>query len=97
MAEMTSMLGMGVTVFNLVLLVALGVVWLRNYRTFHSPLLLGLVVFAVVLFVENTVAVYFYFSTGMLFAQGPFVQTAVAAMRSLQFVALGVLTWVTMQ
>lgn len=94
---MVSMLGMGVTVLNLALLLALGVVWLRNYRTFNSPLLLGLVVFAVVLFVENAVAVYFYFSTGMLFGQGIFVQQVVAALRVLQFLALGVLTWVTMQ
>jgi hypothetical protein len=94
---LVSMLGMAVTVVNLALLTALGVVWVRNYRTFGSPLLLGLVVFAVVLFVENAVAVYFYFSTGMLFAMGPFVETTVAAMRGLQFVALLVLTWVTMQ
>jgi hypothetical protein len=33
----------------------------------------------------------------MLFAMGPFVETTVAAMRGLQFVALLVLTWVTMQ
>jgi hypothetical protein len=92
-----SMFATAVTGVNLLLLAALGFVWLRNYRTFNSPLLLGLVAFAGVMAVENAVAIYFYFSAGMLFAGDPFVQQAVAAMRILQFVALVFLTWVTMQ
>jgi hypothetical protein len=93
-----SMIATALTGVNMLLLLGLAVVWFRNYRTFNSPLLLGLVAFAGVMFVENAIAVYFYFSSSMLFATGaPFVEQAVAAMRILQFVALVFLTWVTMQ
>ncbi len=83
---------------NLVLLAALGAVWVRNYRTFKTPLILGLIAFAAVLFVENAVAVYFYLDMGaMLYAKTPTVNNIVATMRILQFVAIAFLTWVTMQ
>jgi hypothetical protein len=94
---MLSMFATAVTGVNLLLLAVLGFVWIRNYRTFNSPLLLGLIAFAAVMFVENGIAIYFYFSAGMLFAGSPIVQQSVAAMRILQFVALIFLTWVTMQ
>ena len=80
---------------NLLMLTTLAVVWIRNYRTFRSNLILGLIAFAAVLFVENAVALYFYFSTSMLYASG--VEDIVAVMRILQFVAIAFLTWVTMQ
>jgi hypothetical protein len=98
MAGMMPMAATVLTGLNLVLLAALGAVWIGNYRTFKAPLALGLVVFAAVLFVENAVAVYFFlFSPGMLYADASPVQTTVAVMRTLQFVALASLTWVTMQ
>jgi hypothetical protein len=77
---------------NALLLVTLSVVWLRNYRTFESPLSLGLLAFALVLLLENGVAIYFFFSSSALYAMDPGVQTTVAAMRGLQFVALVFLT-----
>jgi hypothetical protein len=82
---------------NSLLLVALLVVWLRNYRTFASPMTLGLATFAVVLLIENLVAIAFFFSTTALYAMSPAAGATVAAMRALQFVALGVLTYVTLQ
>jgi hypothetical protein len=92
------MIATALTGVNMLLLLGLVVVWYRNYRTFNSPLLLGLMAFASVMFVENAIAIYFYFSSSMLFATGaPLVEQAVAAMRILQFVALVFLTWVTMQ
>ena len=90
-----SMAAAFLTGVNLLLLATLGVVWIRNYRTFRSNLILGLIGFSGVLFVENAVALYFYFSTSMLYAPG--VEGTVALMRILQFVALAFLTWVTMQ
>jgi len=81
---------------NALLLVSLSVVWLRNYRTFRSNLILGLLAFATVLLVENLLAIYYFFSMGMLYA-GPGAQQAVALLRGLQFVALLFLTYVTMQ
>ena len=82
---------------NLLLLAALAVVWLRNYRTFGSPLILGLLAFDVAMAAENALAIYFFFSMGMLYSGDPAVQNAVVVLRALQFVALGLLTWVTMQ
>lgn len=82
---------------NICLLAALLVVWGRNYRRFRTPLTLGLAAFAVVLAVENVVAIGFFLSSGMLYAAEPAAQTAVLATRALQFVALAVLTYVTMR
>ncbi|PSP49236.1 hypothetical protein BRC95_07975 [Halobacteriales archaeon QS_5_68_33] len=82
---------------NVVLLGALGVVWLRNYRTFRTNLILGLLAFVAVMLVENLLAVYFFFSTQMLYAGSPGVQGAVVVLRGLQFLALVFLTYVTMQ
>jgi hypothetical protein len=82
---------------NIALLSALVAVWWRNYRAFGTPLTLGLVAFAVVLTVENVVAIGFFFSSSMLYAADASAQTAVLAMRALQFVALSFLTYVTMR
>ena len=82
---------------NALLLLALGTVWLRNYRTFRTNLILGLLAFAAVMLVENLVALSFYFSMGMLYAGSPRAQQTVVVLRGLQFLALLFLTYVTMQ
>ncbi|MFB6354546.1 MAG: hypothetical protein ABEJ92_10735 [Halobacteriales archaeon] len=82
---------------NVVLLAALAVVWLRNYRTFRTPMVLGLLAFALVLLVENLTALYFFFDMRMLFAAEPRVHLAVAVLRGLEFLALAFLTYVTMR
>lgn len=82
---------------NIVLLAVLSVVWVRNYRTFRSTLVLGLLAFGLVMLVENATALYFYFSMTMLYSGDPTVQTAVAVLRALQFVAIAFLTWVTLK
>lgn len=82
---------------NALFLLALSAVWLRNYRTFRSTLVLGLLAFAVVLFVENALAVYFFLGMRMLYSGDPTVQTAVAVLRALQFAALAFLTWATLR
>jgi hypothetical protein len=82
---------------TVVLLVALGWIWIRNYRTFRTPLILGLVGFAAVLLVENLVALYFYLSMQSLYAMDPTVHAIVAVMRGLEFVAVGLLVSVTWQ
>jgi hypothetical protein len=82
---------------NAVLLATLTAVWVRNYRTFKSPMTAGLVAFSVVMFLENVVALYFFFSTSMLYSEATVVHQAVMALRGLQFVALVFLTWVTMK
>jgi hypothetical protein len=85
------------TGLNALLLLALSVVWVRNYRTFRTPMTLGLLAFALVLLVENLVAIYFFFSMSMFYSADPTVQQAVLVLRTLQFVALLFLTYVTLQ
>lgn len=87
----------GLSALNVLLLAGIGFVWVRNYQTFRTPLVLGLVAFAAVMLIENLVAVYFVFSMNMLYAADPAIHTVVAVFRALQFVAVGILTYVTMQ
>ena len=79
---------------SLILLGILTYTWLRNYRTFGTPLLLGLLVFSSVLILENLVAVFFFFSEGMLYGSDPGVQRVVMVLRTFQFVALLALVYV---
>jgi hypothetical protein len=91
------MIGAGLAAINAVLLAILTVVWLRNYRTFQSNMVLGLAAFGAVLLLENLVAVYFFLSMHMLYANDPLVGQVVLAMRSLEFLAVVCLTSVTVQ
>jgi hypothetical protein len=87
----------GLAGLNVLLLAALGFVWLRNYRQFRSPLVLGLLAFSAVMLVENLGAIYFFFSMGMLYSDSVLAQQFVVALRGLETVALAVLTYVTWQ
>ncbi|MFP8953260.1 hypothetical protein ACLI4Z_09855 [Natrialbaceae archaeon A-arb3/5] len=82
---------------NLVLLAVLTYVWVQNYRRFKTPLVAGLLAFSLVLALENAVAIYFFFSSGMLYASDPTVQQVVALLRGLQLVALAFLAYVTVK
>ncbi len=99
MAIMTTnlLVASALSAVNIVLLAALSVVWLRNYRAFRTPMVLGLLAFALVLLVENLTALYFFFDMRMLFAADPRVHLAVVVLRALEFVALAFLTYVTMK
>jgi len=86
------------SVVNVVFLAALVVVWGRNYRTFRTPLIAGLLAFSVVLLFENLIALYFFQSgMRMLYAGDQFAQQLVMVMRALETLALAFLTYVTMQ
>ncbi|MFC7203679.1 hypothetical protein ACFQJC_09145 [Haloferax namakaokahaiae] len=82
---------------SILLLAVLTAVWIRNYRTFESTLTLGLIAFGVTLLVENLLAIFFFFSTEMLYAGTPVVQQAILGLRALQVVAIGFLTYVTLK
>ena len=82
---------------NVVFLLALLVVWGRNYSTFGTNLILGLMTFAFAMLAENAVALYFFFSMRSFYAGDPHVQQAVLVLRSLQFVAIAVLSYVTLR
>jgi hypothetical protein len=90
--------GMVLSGLNSVLLLILLSVWLRNYRTFGSNMVLGLVGFSAVLLLENLVAVFFFFrSMQMLYSSDPLVGQVVVGMRLLELVAILFLTYVTVQ
>ncbi len=87
-----------IAALNIALLIGLLYVWVSNYRKFGTNLVLGLIVFGSVLLLENAMAIYFFtFSMKMLFSADMTVQKAVFLLRSLQFIALLFLTWVTMK
>lgn len=93
----TLMMATGVAALNVGLLLLLTGVWTRNYRTFGSDMTLGLIVFGSVLLIENLTAIYYFLSQASLYAKMEPVGTAVLVLRTLQFVALTFLTWVTMK
>jgi hypothetical protein len=82
---------------NVLLLGVLAVIWLRNYRTFKTPLVLGLLAFVSILLVENLASIYFFFSMGMLYSGSPLAQQFVAVLRGLELLAIVFLTYVTLQ
>ena len=91
----TLMLATGVAGLNVVLLLILTGIWVRNYRTFGSDMTLGLIVFGAVMLIENVTAIYYFLAQGSLYAEMEPVGTSVLVLRTLQFVALAFLTWVT--
>ncbi|WP_266077166.1 hypothetical protein [Haladaptatus caseinilyticus] len=88
------------TALNVLLLLGLSYVWLRNYVQFRSKQTLGLSVFSVLLLAENALAFYVYtwdqirtawFAT----AVPPVAWHAMLALHVLEFFALSFLLWAT--
>ena len=86
---------MALAALNVLLLVPLTVIWVRNYSTFRTNLVLGLLAFAVAMLAENAIALYFFLSMQSFYGGAPGVQKAVLVLRALQFVAIVVLTYTT--
>ncbi|MFB6146377.1 MAG: hypothetical protein ABEJ08_01660 [Halobacteriaceae archaeon] len=84
---------------NVVLLAALGSVWLRNYRRHGAAHTLGLLVVGAFLVVENLLWLYFYLVhpgfIGWFTAAGTDVQVGVTLLCGLELVALLVLARIT--
>lgn len=84
---------------NLVLLLGLGAVWLRNYRRHGATHTLGLLVFAAFLLVENALWLFLYVGnedfSGWFVAAGTDVQVGVTLLCGLETVALTFLAWIT--
>jgi hypothetical protein len=87
---------------NLLMLAALGGIWLRNYLELRSRQTLGMVVFTALLFVENGFAVYYYLIDPELsawFSSAAVPDVAWHAMllfHVLELLAIGFLLWVTL-
>jgi len=82
---------------NTLLLLPLVGVWIRNYNTFGTGLVGGLVLFAVAMLAENAMAIYFFFSMASFYGGGAGVQEAVLVLRTLQFVAIAALSYTTLK
>lgn len=79
---------------NIVLLLGLLAIWVRNYREIRAPMTLGSIVFASFLLAENAVALWFYLNPPAL------PTLAVEVMMVLQILEAGgiaVLAYVTWQ
>ena len=82
---------------NTLLLLPLVGVWVRNYNTFGTGLVGGLVLFALAMLAENLVAIYYFFSMASFYSGDPGVQQAVLVLRGLQFVAIAALAYTTLK
>ncbi len=86
---------------NMVVLAALGGVWLRNYLNHGARHTLMLLVFAVVLFLQNVLWLYFYTLhpafVGWYLASAVDVQLGVLALCGFELVGLAVLASFTLR
>ena len=89
---------MVVTGLNSVLLAVLVAVWVRNYRQFRTPMVLGLLGFSTVLLIENLIAIYFFSSSMQsLYSMDPLAGQVVFGMRLLELLAIGFLSYATLK
>lgn len=90
-----------VTVLNLLLLCTLNSIWLRNHRTLRTRFTLGFLLFGALLLVESGFAFYLFVlnpTTSDWFTGIPTrYNLAIMVLTLLQFGALGVLSWVTLE
>jgi len=97
-ANIATPAAMGVAGINSVLLLVLVSVWVRNYRQFGSPMILGLLGFSSVLLIENLIALAFFFSSMQtLYSMDPLAGQVVLGMRLLELIAIGFLSYATLQ
>lgn len=88
------------TAINIALLLVLVSIWLRNYRTIRSKHALGLLIFGLFLLAQNLLTFNYYVINDQvaayLAAEDPVAGQAMMFVGMLQTVALGFLTWVTL-
>ena len=85
---------------NVLLLVGLGYIWVRNYLEFRSKHTLGLLLFSVFLLVENAFALYIYLvdptlSVWFASAVPDIAWQAMMVLPVLEALGIGFLLWVT--
>lgn len=84
---------------NILLLLGLSYVWVRNYSQFRSKHTLALMLFGLLLLVENAVALYVFSLDPILSAwissSDPIAQWAMMVLRLLEFGALAIMAWAT--
>jgi len=84
---------LGLIAINIILTIALVVIYMRSYRAISSKVTLGLLVFAGAFLLENLIDFYFYNS---ILQQSIFgLTTFHLAVNFIEMIALLVLAWVT--
>ncbi len=81
------------TVVNVLLIVSLLYVYLRNMKQVRSGFTLGLVIFAGLFLAQYLVSLYYFFTMMPFFV--PEVEPFVLALTVLQLIGLSVLNWIT--
>jgi hypothetical protein len=79
---------------NIVLLLGLLTVWIRNYRQVPGSILKGLILFGSLLLAENVVALYFYLNAP---AMPPLAVEVMMILQVLESVGIAVLFYTTWQ
>jgi hypothetical protein len=89
------------TVLNVVLLLGLVYVWVRNFRQVRTRFTVGLLAFGGFLLAQNAFALYIYVvnaKTSGWFAEIPeLYNMSIMVLTVLQFAALAALAWVTLE
>ena len=87
------------TALNVLLLLVLTGIWLRNYSEFRSKHTLGFVIFGVLLLAENLLSFYYYVLdpqvATLLASAAPIAGRAMMFVQLLELGALVFLTWIT--
>lgn len=82
---------------NVLVLLGLSYIWGRNATRFHSKHAFGLAVFAVLLLIENALALYVFTAdptlTAWISTSAPLAQAAMMALRGIELGAIVVLAW----
>jgi hypothetical protein len=84
-------------VINVVLLLGLIAIWVRNYREIRAPMTLGSIVFAVLLLGENALAFYYYTLAPIRTELSAPAVRAMMYLQILEAIGIAVLSYVTWQ
>ena len=84
---------MGLVLINIVILLFLIFIYIKNLKSIYSKFTIGLFIFAFVFLVENLVAAYFYFTMMPYYANGAELPTFI--LKLLETIALFVFFWIT--
>lgn len=83
----------GLVLMNIVVLLYLTGIYIKNFRSLQSKFTIGLLIFALVFLIENIVASYFYFTMMPYYANG--IELPAFLLRLLQTIAFLVFLWIT--
>lgn len=83
----------GLVIINIVILLHLSFIYIKNLKSIHSRFTIGLLIFALIFLVENLVAAYFYFTMMPYYANGTELPTFI--LKLLETIAFLIFLWIT--